>query len=36
LWHWAFRLKDCKNICALRDMGRENEVGAIYLKPLYL
>jgi len=33
LYHWAFRLKDCKALCDKRDAGEE--IGQLYLKPLY-
>jgi len=34
LWHWAFRLKDCKALCDKRDNGEE--IDSLYLKSLYL
>ena len=32
-WHWAFKLKDCKEICDKRNRGEE--VKELYLKSLY-
>jgi len=34
LWHWAFRLKDCKQFCDMRDNG--GIIEQLYLKPLYI
>lgn len=31
--HWAFRLRDCKKFCDLRDNGGKIEL--LYLTPLY-
>ena len=31
--HWAFRLRECKEFCDIRDRG--GEIGGLYLQPLY-
>lgn len=31
--HWAFRLKDCKEFCDIRDSG--GQINKLYLEPLY-
>jgi len=31
--HWAFRLKECKEFCDLRNANKE--IGKLYLTPLY-
>ena len=33
-WHWAFLLRECKELCDLRDAGKE--IKELYLKPLYI
>lgn len=33
IWHWAFRLKECKALCDKRDNGEE--IDSLYLKSLY-
>lgn len=32
-WHWAFRLRDCRELCDSRDGG--NPIKELYLRPLY-
>ena len=37
LWHWCFKLYECKEVCDLRDAGKENEIEyfKLYTQPLY-
>lgn len=32
-WHWAFLLRECKELCDIRDNG--GEISKLYLKNLY-
>ena len=32
--HWAFRLKECKEFCDIRDNGEH--IKKLYLEPLYI
>jgi len=34
LQHWAFLLRECKELCDARD--RNEKINALYLKPLYI
>ncbi len=34
LWHWAFLLRECKELCDTRDNG--GSIKEIYLKSLYI
>ena len=34
MWHWAFLLRECKELCDLRDNGKE--IKELYLRPLYI
>ena len=33
LWHWAFLLRECKELCNTRDEG--GKIKDLYLRPLY-
>lgn len=33
-WHWAFLLRDCKELCDTRDNG--GTIKELYLRPLYI
>ena len=32
--HWAFRLRDCKEFCDIRDAG--GDIPRLFLEPLYI
>ncbi len=37
MWHWAFKLYECRELCDKRDAGNDltGIYGGLYLRPLY-